>query len=111
MEQELEQLQQTPETPAEAPARAFDEEIRELLEARPELRGEELPEEVVRACMGGKRVREAYTDYARQQQRLARTRRQNEAAAQRAPIRSVTRGGGTNAQPEDPFLRGFSKQW
>lgn len=83
-------------------ARAFDEEIRELLTARPELRGEELPQEVVEACIRGKRVTEAYNDYARQQ-------KQPRPAA--APIRGVTRGGSVQTGPEDPFLKGLRTEW
>lgn len=82
--------------------RAFDEEIRELLTARPELRGEELPREVVDACIRGKRVAEAYNDYARQQ------KHPRPAAA---PVRGVTRGGSVQATPEDPFLKGLRTEW
>ena len=33
---------------------------------------------------------------------------QNEAAAAKAPVRSVTAGGSTDTEPEDLFLRGFN---
>ena len=99
------------EAPAAPAGRAFDQEIRTLLEARPELRGEALPEEVVQACVRGKSVTEAYNAYARARHREERTRQQNEAAAARAPVRGVTRGGSTNPKPEDPFLRGFRQEW
>ena len=34
--------------------------------------------------------------------------RQNEEAAAKAPVRSVTAGGSTEPEPEDLFLRGFN---
>ena len=34
--------------------------------------------------------------------------RQNEEAAAKAPVRSVTAGGSTDPEPEDLFLRGFN---
>lgn len=87
----------------EPQSRAFEQEVHELLAARPELRGEELPKEVVDACIRGKTVTEAYNDYAREQKTKSRP------AA--APIRGVTRGGSVQTGPEDAFLRGLQTEW
>ena len=61
---------------------------------------------------------EAYNEYACRQRSDAaalrkenRILRQNAATAARAPVRGVTRGGPTDAQPEDAFLRGFNEAW
>lgn len=87
--------------------RDFEGEVRELYEARPELRGEELPEPVVRACaVEGKKLSEAYDAYADE-----KAQDQNKKAARQAPVRSVTRGGSVEAMPEDAFLRGFNAAW
>lgn len=120
MEEHNEILEET-EVQAETPAseeRDFDAEVRELFAARPELRGGELPTEVLMACAGGKNLTDAYNDYAKSQRQDAdslrkenRVLRQNARAAAQAPVRGVTRGGGTNAKPEDAFLRGFNAGW
>ena len=86
--------------------RDFEQEVRELYEARPQLRGEQLPEEVVRNCAEGKNLSEAYEEYADKQ-----AEKQNENAAAKAPVRSVTGGGSVGAKPEDAFLRGFNAAW
>lgn len=98
--------------------RDFDTEVRSLFSARPELRGQELPQEVLLACIDGKPLTEAYNDYAKAQRKDAdslrrenRVLRQNAKAAAQAPIRGVTRGGGTDTKPEDAFLRGFNSAW
>lgn len=98
-----------------APARDYGAEVRELFAARPELRGGELPEAVLQACIGGKSLTEAYNDYAKTRRQDAdslreenRILRQNAKAAAQAPVRGVTRGGSTDAKPEDAFLRGFN---
>lgn len=99
-EQELQQAQAQEQ--AQQP-RDFEQELRQLLAARPELRGEELPQEVVEACIRGKTVTEAYNDYARAQ------RKQRPRPA--APVRGVTRGGGVQQAPEDDFLKGLRTEW
>lgn len=83
--------------------RAFDREIQELLTARPELRGEELPQEVVEACIRGKSVTQAYNDYA--------TAKKQSTRAAAAPVRGVTRGGSVQTGPEDAFLKGLQTEW
>lgn len=107
------------EKPAQKPAaRDYAREVQALYAARPELRGQDLPPEVARACVGGQSLVEAYNDFARRQRQDANTLRkenqilrQNAATAARAPVRGVTRGGSTEAQPEDAFLRGFNEGW
>ena len=87
--------------------RDFEQEVREFYDARPELKGEALPEDVARACvMEGKNLFEAYDAYAEE-----KAEQQNKKAARRAPVRSVTRGGSVDAMPEDAFLRGFNSEW
>ena len=87
--------------------RDFEQEVKELYDARPELKGEALPEDVVRACaVEGKRLSEAYDTYAEEA-----AEKQNKKSAAQAPVRSVTRGGGVDARPEDTFLRGFNEVW
>lgn len=84
--------------------RDFEQEVRQLYEERPELRGEQLPEQVVKQCVEGKPLREAYADY---------TARQDEPQkpAANAPVKSVTHGGSVDTKPEDAFLRGFQSAW
>ena len=120
MEEHNEILEET-EVQEEVPAseeRDFGAEVQALFLARPELRGGELPREVLMACVDGKPLTEAYSDYAKAQRQEAeslrqenRVLRQNAKAAAQAPVRGVTRGGGTNAKPEDAFLRGFNSGW
>lgn len=100
-EQQMQQEQQ--EQAQERQPRDFEQELRELLTARPELRGEELPQEVVEASVRGKSVTEAYNDYAREQ------RKQRPRPA--APVRGVTRGGSVQQPPEDAFLKGLRTEW
>ena len=86
--------------------RDFEQEVRDLYEAKPQLRGEELPREVVEACAGGKNLTEAYEAYADEQ-----AQKQNVKAKAQAPVRSVTLGGTVDSKPEDVFLRGFQAAW
>ena len=113
----LEETEVQEETPV-TEERDFDAEVRALFTARPELRGGELPKEVLLACAGGKNLTDAYNDYARAQKQDAdslrkenRVLRQNAKAAAQAPVRGVTRGGGPDAKPEDAFLKGFNSGW
>lgn len=106
-----------PEEPAEEQAAAQPEaapvgrdyaaEVRGLYEARPELRGTELPGEVIAACVGGKSLTAAYADYARRQHQEARQAR----TPRRPAVKSVTQGGSVTREPEDAFLRGFNTGW
>ena len=86
--------------------RNFEQEVRQLYEQRPELRESKLPEEVVKACVSGKKLTDAYGDYVNE-----KVEKQNNKAARQAPIKGVTKGGSVNNQPEDAFLRGFNSGW
>ena len=103
--------------PAEAeaaptrPQRDYAAEVASLYAARPELRGTELPEEVVAACVRGTSLTQAYTDFARRQREEARLRQREAHAPRRPAVKSVTQGGAAAAQGEDAFLRGFNTGW
>lgn len=100
--------------PKEA-ARDFQAEAQALLDARPDLKGKPLPDEVFKACVKGKTMLEAYTEYEARVakaenvklQKENKIMRQNARASAKAPV-SGTRGGGkTDTSPTDDFLRGF----
>lgn len=103
--------------PAEAeaaparPQRDYAAEVASLYAARPELRGTELPQEVVAACVRGTSLTQAYTDFARRQREEARLRQREARAPRRPAVKSVTQGGAAAAQGEDAFLRGFNTGW
>ena len=84
-----------------APGRDYAAEVKALYEARPELRGEQLPDEVVAACVRGTSLTQAYTDFARRQREEARLRQREARAPRRPAVKSVTQGGGAAAQGED----------
>ena len=86
--------------------RDYEQQVQELFTQHPELRSQELPEDVLKACVGGKRLTDAYADYADD-----RAKEQNEKAARQAPVRGVTKGGSVDTSPEDAFLRGFNGAW
>lgn len=103
--------------PAEAeaaparPQRDYAAEVASLYAARPELRGTELPAEVVAACVRGTSLTQAYTDFARRQREETRLRQREARAPRRPAVKSVTQGGAAAAQGEDAFLRGFNTGW
>lgn len=97
--------------------RDFVAETNLLLEARPELRGKTLPDEVIRACVvDGQNLLVAYSKYEMAQERAAAEKyrkeaeilRQNAASAAKAPVSGTKGGGSTGTEPEDDFLRGFN---
>ena len=90
-----------------APGRDYAAEVKDLYETRPELRGTELPGEVIAACVGGKSLTAAYADYARRQHQEGRQAR----TPRRPAVKSVTQGGAVAREPEDAFLRGFNAGW
>ena len=111
-EQEIQETEVIlPEEPAEEQAgpseRDYAAEVKDLYETRPELRGTELPGEVIAACVGGKSLTAAYADYARRQQQEGRQAR----TPRRPAVKSVTQGGAVAREPEDAFLRGFNAGW
>lgn len=101
--------------------RDYQAEVEELLQARPQLRGQALPDAVSRAAVeGDKRLLLAYLDYEAQQAQAENERlrkeneiyKQNAATAARSPVRGVSGGGATDLKPSDPFLEGFnSSDW
>ena len=104
-----------------AAQRDYQAEVEELLQARPQLRGQALPDAVSRAAVeGDKRLLLAYLDYEAQQVQAENERlrkeneiyKQNAATAARSPVRGVSGGGATDLKPSDPFLDGFnSSDW
>ena len=106
----------TEEVQSTQPQRDFRTEIQQLLEARPDLRGKQLPDEVVKACASqGQNLLAAYSAYEVRQERAAADKlrkenevlRQNAASAAKAPVSGTQGGGATDVKPEDDFLRGF----
>lgn len=110
-----------PEEPApETHERNIQAEAQELIVARPDLKMQQLPMEVVEAWRNGDNLLNAYNRYeARQKeaenQKLKKENnilKQNAAAAAKAPVKGVTGGAPTDTEPEDPFLKGFdSDPW
>lgn len=110
-----------PEEPTpESHERNIQAEAQELIVARPDLKMQQLPTEVVEAWRNGDNLLNAYNQYeARQKeaenQKLKKENnilKQNAAAAAKAPVKGVTGGAPTDTEPEDPFLKGFdSDPW
>lgn len=110
-----------PEEPTpESHERNIQAEAQELIVARPDLKMQQLPMEVVEAWRNGDNLLNAYNRYeARQKeaenQKLKKENnilKQNAAAAAKAPVKGVTGGAPTDTEPEDPFLEGFdSDPW
>lgn len=97
--------------------RDFQAEVAELLNIRPELQGQQLPEEVQQdAVKNGVRLAMAYLNYEARQMKAENERlksvnkihEQNAASAARAPVTGTNGGGATDTAPEDPFLIGFN---
>lgn len=113
--------------PAPGPTRTdsrrdFQAESRELLTARPELQGKELPKEVVADCIRtGKNLLVAYAEYETRQEKSEaeslreriRILEQNASAAAKAPVKGVSGTGAANPKKEadDPFLKGFNSDY
>ena len=110
-------------TRAVPPERSYLGELSELLEACPELRGQRLPEEVVRAAVsGGCSLLSAWQQHSAAQNRTENERlreenrilRQNADMAMRAPVRGAAGGpetGTPQSEFERSFLRGFEAGW
>ena len=106
------------ESPAETePVRARDyaAEAAELLSARPELVGQTLPDEVMRAAVeNGVPLLQAWLDHeqSRSREEIARLREENRVyrpnaeAARRGPVQGVAYAG--EDAEADPFLSGFT---
>lgn len=104
------------QTEPKAGGRNWSAEVAELMSARPQLRGKELPQSVQdRAVKGGVSLILAYLEYESEQNQAEitrlkqanRTHEQNAASAARAPVTGVTGGGATDTSPSDPFMDGF----
>ena len=117
-----ESIQPEPDVEDETPGkRDYAGEVADLLKVHPELRGTQLPDEVVNACVvEGRSLVGAYEAYMRKQTEAenkavkAENKRlkQNADAARRAPVRGVSKGGSPKPEPDDPFLIGFnSERW
>ena len=92
-------------------------EVDELLAARPDLRGKQLPEEVFVSAQAGKNLLLAYTEYeARQKEAEAKKvqqensiLKQNAANTAKAPVKGTASGGSPKDKGgEDDFLKGFN---
>ena len=109
---------QTPPPAQAAPVRNPQAEVAELLAAKPELYGKQIPQEVfVASAVGGKSLLAAYTEYeaakSRSEAEKLRTEnnihKQNAANAAKAPVKGVSAGGAAkDKNGEDDFLRGFN---
>lgn len=121
---EQEMAQRVPAQPAAQPGsipeRNPQTEVNELLQARPDLRGKQIPEEVFAAAVAGKNLLAAYTEYearqaAAEQRRVQQEeniRKQNAANAAKAPVKGVASGGAPkNDGGEDAFLKGFNEDY
>lgn len=106
---------EAPAEPETAPARDYAAEAAALLSARPELRGQTLPDEVMRAAVeDGVPLLQAYLDHEQAASRAEITRlreenrvyRQNAEAARRSPVQGVAFAG--EDAEADPFLSGFT---
>ena len=99
--------------------RDLQAEVKELLDAHPELAGTEFPAEVAeRALQTGESLLSVYqqrekSSQAKQIQDLVKENqvlKQNAETAQRAPVTGVTGHGIEGNEPDDDFLAGFNSQ-
>ena len=102
----------------QAQGRDLNAEVRELLDAHPELAGTEFPADVANLALEtGESLLSVYqkskqSDSARQIQDLVKENqvlKQNAETAQRAPVIGVTGHGIEGNEPDDPFLEGFNE--
>ena len=101
---------------AVTPARNYEAEWKELADAHPELVGNQLPDDIMQACLNSTlppiRVYESMmivkqaAEIKALQDEIA-TLRQNAEAAAKAPVRATTPGGKTDTEAEDAFIRAF----
>lgn len=92
-------------------------EVAELLQARPDLHGKQLPREVLAAAAGGKNLLLAYTEHENRQKETETRKaqqensilKQNAANAAKAPVKGTASGGSPKDKGgEDDFLKGFN---
>ena len=99
-----------------AQKRNYEAEWKELADAHPELVGNQLPDDIMQACLNSTlppiRVYESMmivkqaAEIKALQEEIA-TLRQNAEAAAKAPVRATTPGGKTDTEAEDAFIRAF----
>ena len=125
VEQEMRGRSEVPAQPAApnptqaAPARDTKAEVDQLLAVKPELRGKQMPPEVISAWTSGKNLLQAYTEYEAEKSRSEAERlraennihKQNAANAAKAPVKSVSSGGASNNKGEDDFMKGFNSDY
>ena len=94
-------------------------EAEELLAVFPQMQGRSIPTEVVLDSLNGKRsLTAAFAAYTERQhqaelsalKRDGELRGQNRRSSERAPVRGVSAGGGTEQKAADPFLIGFDSE-
>jgi hypothetical protein len=104
---------------ATPPQRDYTAEAGELLSIRPQLRNQQLPDEVIQMVAAGKTMKDAYLEYEAKQQTAETERlrkenqilKQNAEAAARAPVAGTSGGGSTDQKAEDPFIVGFNSDY
>ena len=118
-------VEEVPDTPS---GRDFRSEAVLLLQLYPELKGKELPDEVLKASIeNNEPLVVTYKRYADEKQKAvndaskAETKKlkkdnkilkQNAEAASRAPVRGVAKGGPVqDPEDDDPFLKGFNEDY
>lgn len=117
-ESPAESVAQTPAEPAKPAVRDFRKEVQDLYDAKPELRGKQLPDEVAHAAARGENLMKAYLAYEAKQEKAEnaklrkenKTLKQNAASAAKAPVKGVSGGGKTDTTATDPFLSGFESE-
>ena len=101
---------------AATPAHNYEAEWKELADAHPELVGNQLPDDIMQACLTSTlppiRVYESMmivkqaAEIKALQDEIA-TLRQNAEAAAKAPVRATPPGGKTDTEAEDACIRAF----
>ena len=118
-------VEEVPDTPD---GRDFRSEAILLLQLFPELKGKEIPDEVLKASIENneplavtykkyadekaKAVNDANKAEAKKLKKDNKILKQNAEAASRAPVRGVARGGPVqDPEDDDPFLKGFNADY
>lgn len=115
---ENKEAEATTDSSTVANGRDFAPEVAQLLKVRPDLKGKTVPQEVIKQAVDDDvPLAVAYLNYesklnkadTQKLRKENKTIKQNAEAAKRAPVKSVTESGPTNATADDPFLTGFNK--
>jgi hypothetical protein len=109
--------EESAETVTPPTSEQFLQDLQELTARRPGIKGttDPFPQEVMEAYMRGENLTTAYLEYEANQaaKELAELRRQtqilqqNQASAQKAPIKTGVSASGPDQAQEDPMLQGF----